>query len=239
MKNEIFFLAIFSFITFISNNTNKLINKNQFDTINFCNINLNDTSSVTLKIFYNGIMECEVKNNSSDTILLLINPFIIQGDTCFSKSSHIWVGVGKRYTSPNILYYSKKGETINFIADGEYESNFCIIPDLLLIAPEKNTILSYKIDEKYRNIFDACEMQFQVMINFATKNDFDSLINISNDTLKNEYLSAINYSSYSNVDFFEIEEYKILDCCIKDNLFVLRNQLIKKVMKNKIGAITN
>ncbi len=238
MKNKIFYIVFFCFCVFNSNDTNALISKNQFCMINFHNINLNDTSSVTLKIFYNDTLKCEVNNNSIDTILLLLNPFIIQGDNCFSKSVHIWVGTGERYTCPNIFYYSKKGERINFIGDGEYEPNFCKIPDLLRIDPGENTILFYKIEGKYHKIFNECEMQFQVMLNFAYKKEFDSLISYYKDTLKNEYLSAINYSSDCNIYFFDIEEYKIFDCCLKDNLFGIRNQVIKKVMRNKIGAVS-
>lgn len=126
---------------------------------------LKETDSVLVRM--------HIENHKKSTILILTEPFLIEGVSSQEKGLHPWPG--QNYTV-NTLYYEEFGQKFSFTGDTDIRPLFLTFPKLLIIKPGKSKTIKLVVDKQYRQLFNGGKFSMWCTIAYGTKKEFECLV---------------------------------------------------------------
>jgi len=135
-------------------------------------------------------INCIIFNGLADTILLLPQPFFIEGD--YLNQSHTWVFSSKRFSCPNIVYFQRSGENIIFDSDGEYLPLFHNFPQLSILGPYDTLKITIALNSNLVKLFTENSFDFFGAIVYSLKREADFLAQNSTSEILDSYNKCLN-----------------------------------------------
>jgi hypothetical protein len=180
MKIKLFILSVILFICIYSK---ELISQNLFSIkLNSEEINGN---------YFNNTLSMEIKNTSSDTILIITEPF-----ECETVGNNKWwfANMVSNKNAPNRIVFFKKPFEGYMDGDGGSNISYLRFPKILSINPKDKTNLLLKFDEEIKNLLKDNNWDIFCEIWFAPKNEIKYALEKKNVDLKEKFENSLFFN---------------------------------------------
>ena len=187
-------------------------NQNDFSEYRKDNFDSNDSIAVSSNICFDTssskiLMNFHVKNHSASNIILIPLPFFIHDN--LKDEEFIWVNSHNKYSTPNILYFKKRGRNFLFASDGEYLLLYHEMPNLILLKTNDSTNLKVNIPKDIMNIENYKEFDYFGILIYAKETKAYSIakeIDVDIMDLFQNKLNSINAIDVVPMEFDEFEK---------------------------------
>lgn len=152
-----------------------------------------------------AFFKIDIKNTKNDTMLVLAEPFLIQGEMDTIRKLHPWPG---QFYTANTLYFEQLGKKFSFKGDADIRPVFSGFPKLIVINPHATKTLYLSLSNDLCQIFRRGRFNIWCTIVYGIKNDFESRIDRKSPLWKNYAKSLVFDSHYKTEiqDALEIRE---------------------------------
>lgn len=130
---------------------------------------------------------CVIENQEKDTIMVLSQPFLIEGESSRSHQLHPWPG--SKFTA-NVLYYEQSDHLFSFSGDADIRQIFDQFPKLIVIPPQKKIVMKLLVPSKYLNDFKNDDYNFWLTLTYGLKSKLNDLTKTSPE-LRQQYQNAL------------------------------------------------
>lgn len=162
-----------------------------------------DKDSINLD---NSIIELQLINTKTDTLLLLSNPFFVESS--FLTEFYPWVMWSRMFSTPNIIYIENNKSMLKYSGDAMYKPDFPAMPSLVKFEP--NDTVTFKINlplKIAKNI--ACNNKYiGGAIVYTNKFHADSIAAQSNNFINNDYQKSLKNENVINIELVQPQEFQ-------------------------------